>query len=156
MKFLNNRKFFVIVTGLDISGPQNSWCSETNCMSKFVTTDLLLNLFTGMRFALMKVKTGLCYILSCFEVAPCKNTPVPIVFESKNLLTTTKGKMLLYFKRKKFWNKVKPRNTCSLKCWKKTLFNTLNTFLFQKAMVPPTAHTICSQTYTAVAIILST
>jgi len=37
-----------------------------------------------MRFALMQVKTGLCHILSRFEVAPCKETPVPIGLD-KNL-----------------------------------------------------------------------
>jgi hypothetical protein len=36
-------------------------------------------LFAGMRFGLMQVKTGLCHILSRFEVVPCKDTPVPIV-----------------------------------------------------------------------------
>jgi len=33
-----------------------------------------------MLFALMQVKTGLCHILSRFEVAPCKEMPVPIAF----------------------------------------------------------------------------
>jgi len=41
----------------------------------------LLILFKGMRFGQMQVKTGLCHILSRFEVEPCKQTPVPITFK---------------------------------------------------------------------------
>jgi len=70
-------------------------------MSKFLTSDLL-NMLTGMRFGLMEVKTGLCHILSRFEVAPCKDTPVPIVFNPKNFLIVMDGDMLLSFKRKDF------------------------------------------------------
>jgi len=36
-----------------------------------------------MRFALMQVKTGLCHMLSRFEVAPCKETPVTIDLDKK-------------------------------------------------------------------------
>jgi len=70
-------------------------------MSKFLTSDLL-TIFTGMRFELMEVKTGLCHILSRFEVAPCKHTPVPIVFDPKNFFIIMDGDMLLSFKRKIF------------------------------------------------------
>ena len=59
-------------------------------------------MFTGMRFGLMQVKTGLCHILSHFEVASCKDTPVPIVFDPKGFVMTADGDMLLSFKRKNF------------------------------------------------------
>jgi hypothetical protein len=107
---------------LDIYGRQSRWYGESTCMSKFVTTNLLLTLFTGMRFALMQVKTGLCHILSRFEVAPCKETPLPIVFDPKHFLTITKGDMLLSFKQKTFWSKVKPKSTSSLSYRKKKKF----------------------------------
>jgi hypothetical protein len=70
-------------------------------MSKFLTSDLL-TIFTGMRFGLMQVKTGLCHILSRFEVAPCKDTPVPLVFDAKNFIMITDRDMFLSFKRKNF------------------------------------------------------
>jgi hypothetical protein len=57
-------------------------------------------MFTGMRFGLMQVKTGLCHILSHFEVAPCKETPVPIGFDPKSFIMITDGDMPLSFKRK--------------------------------------------------------
>jgi len=53
----------------------------------------------GMRFALMQVKTGLCYILSRFEVAPHRNTPVPIAYDTKTILVTVGGELPLAFKR---------------------------------------------------------
>jgi cytochrome P450 family 6 len=59
----------------------------------------LFYIFTGMRFALMQVKTGLCHILSRFEVAPCKDTPVPIVFDTTAFLLTPNGEIPLSFKR---------------------------------------------------------
>jgi hypothetical protein len=59
-------------------------------------------MFTGMRFGLMEVKTGLCHILSRFEVAPCKDTPVPVAFNPKNFFIVMDGEMLLSFKRKSF------------------------------------------------------
>jgi cytochrome P450 family 6 len=68
-------------------------------MSKFLIPDLF-NMFTGMRFGQMEVKTGLCHILSRFEVAPCKETPVPLVFDPKNPLMVAKGNMFLSFKQK--------------------------------------------------------
>jgi hypothetical protein len=52
-----------------------------------------------MRFGLMQVKTGLCHILSRFEVAPCKDTPVHIVLNKKTFLLTFEGEIPLYFKR---------------------------------------------------------
>jgi hypothetical protein len=48
----------------------------------------------------MQVKAALCHMLSRFEVAPCKETPVPIVFDPKHFFLKTKGDMLLTFKRK--------------------------------------------------------
>jgi len=50
-----------------------------------------------MRFALMQVKTGLCHILSRFEVAPCKETPVPVAFDTKSFLLTVRGELPLNF-----------------------------------------------------------
>jgi hypothetical protein len=52
-----------------------------------------------MRFGLMEVKTGLCHILSRFEVAPCKDTPLRIVFEPKAVLLQPQGELLLSFNR---------------------------------------------------------
>jgi cytochrome P450 family 6 len=56
-------------------------------------------LFTGMLFGLMQVKAGLIHVLSSYEVAPCKDTPVPIVYDPKSFLLLTQGKMPLSFKR---------------------------------------------------------
>jgi hypothetical protein len=50
----------------------------------------------------MEMKAALFHILSRYEVAPCKETPLPIVFDPKHFLTTTKGNLLLSFKGKKF------------------------------------------------------
>jgi cytochrome P450 family 6 len=47
----------------------------------------------------MQVKTGLCHILSRFEVAPCKDTPVPVAFDAKSFLLAISGEMPLSFKR---------------------------------------------------------
>jgi hypothetical protein len=55
-----------------------------------------------MRFGLMQVKTGLCHILSRFEVVPCKDTPVRIVFEPKSALLQMHGDIRLSFKRLQF------------------------------------------------------
>jgi hypothetical protein len=55
-----------------------------------------------MRFGLMQVKTGLCHILSRFEVAPCKHTPVRIAFESKSFTLQTYGEIPLSFNRTQF------------------------------------------------------
>ena len=63
---------------------------------------LFFLLFTGMRFGLMQVKTGLCHILSRFEVAPCKDTPVRIVFNRKHLLMNANGVIRLSFNRRQF------------------------------------------------------
>ena len=62
----------------------------------------LFYIFTGMRFGLMQVKTGLCHILSRFEVAPCKDTPVSIIFDTKSFILSPKGEIPLSFKRTKF------------------------------------------------------
>jgi len=74
---------------------------KSTCISQFLTTDLFI-LFTGMRFALMQVKTGLCHILSRFEVAPCKETPVPIVYETTSFFLQMSGEFRLSFNRMKF------------------------------------------------------
>jgi len=55
-----------------------------------------------MRFGLMQVKTGLCNILSRFEVAPCKETPVCIVFEPNSFLLQIHGEIRLSFNRVQF------------------------------------------------------
>jgi hypothetical protein len=56
-------------------------------------------LFTGMRFGLMQMKTGLCHILSRFEVAPCKGTPVRVVFDPKATVLHMDGEIRLSFNR---------------------------------------------------------
>jgi hypothetical protein len=63
-----------------------------------------LYIFTGMRFALMQVKTGLCHILSRLEVAPHRSTSVPIAFDTKSFLLTIGGELPLTFKRLQLWN----------------------------------------------------
>ncbi|KAJ9594235.1 hypothetical protein L9F63_014395, partial [Diploptera punctata] len=40
----------------------------------------------GMRFGLMAVKTALVHILAEFEVKPCKDTPVPLVFNPRSII----------------------------------------------------------------------
>ncbi|KAJ4432909.1 hypothetical protein ANN_15166, partial [Periplaneta americana] len=50
-----------------------------------------------MRFGLMQTKTGLIHILANYEVSPCKDTPVTLVFDSKSLLLTSEGEMNLTF-----------------------------------------------------------
>jgi hypothetical protein len=52
-----------------------------------------------MRFGLMQVKTGLCHILSRFEVAPCKGTPVRVVFDTKAFVLQMEGEIQLSFNR---------------------------------------------------------
>jgi hypothetical protein len=52
-----------------------------------------------MRFGLMQVKTGLVHMLSCYEVTPCKDTPVPVVFDPKSFLLLPEGELPLSFKR---------------------------------------------------------
>jgi hypothetical protein len=61
-------------------------------------------LFTEMRFALMQAKNGRCHILSRFEVAPCKDTPVRTVFEPKSFLLQMLGEIRMSFNRMQFWN----------------------------------------------------
>jgi hypothetical protein len=46
----------------------------------------------------MQAKVGLCHILSGFEVAPCKETPVPIVMDKKSVLVITEKEVPLSFK----------------------------------------------------------
>jgi hypothetical protein len=70
---------------------------------KFLTAVRLV-LFIGMRFALMQVKTGLCHILSRFEVAPCKDIPERIVFDPKFFMLQNYGEIRLSFNRIQFWN----------------------------------------------------
>jgi hypothetical protein len=52
-----------------------------------------------MRFGLMQVKTGLCHILSRFNVSPHRNTPVPVVFDAKAFNLTSGGEIPLNFIR---------------------------------------------------------
>jgi hypothetical protein len=67
-------------------------------MLNFLTTVRFI-LFTGMRFGLMQVKTGLCHILSRFEVASCKGTPVRVVFDTKSFALQMQGEIRLSFIR---------------------------------------------------------
>ncbi|PNF21100.1 hypothetical protein B7P43_G05546 [Cryptotermes secundus] len=54
---------------------------------------------SGMRFGLMQTKAGLSHILSHFEVLPCKDTPLEIVFDPKAFVLKMDGEMPLSFKR---------------------------------------------------------
>jgi hypothetical protein len=56
-------------------------------------------LFTGKKFGLMQVKAGLSYIVSCFQVAPCRETPLSIVFDTRAFVLAMKGELPLSFKR---------------------------------------------------------
>jgi len=47
----------------------------------------------------MQAKTGLCHILSRFEVAPCKGTPVRIAMDKKSVLVLAEVEVPLSFKR---------------------------------------------------------
>jgi len=74
---------------------------KSTCISKLLPTVVFI-LFTGMRFGLMQVKTGLCHILSRFEVAPCKQTPVSVVYETTSFLLQMNGDFRLSFNRVQF------------------------------------------------------
>jgi hypothetical protein len=50
----------------------------------------------------MQVKTGLIHILSRYEVTPCKDTPVAMVFDPKSFLLLVDGEIPLSFKAYKF------------------------------------------------------
>ncbi|PNF21097.1 Cytochrome P450 6j1 [Cryptotermes secundus] len=53
----------------------------------------------GMRFGFMQVKAGLIHILSRFEVSPCKDTPLAIVFDTKSILLKMDGEIPMSFSR---------------------------------------------------------
>ncbi|KDR15961.1 hypothetical protein L798_09889 [Zootermopsis nevadensis] len=53
----------------------------------------------GMRFGLIQVKMGLIHVLSNYDVAPCKDTPVPIVIDPKSFLFHPIGKIPLSLTR---------------------------------------------------------
>ncbi|PSN38735.1 Cytochrome P450 6j1 [Blattella germanica] len=53
----------------------------------------------GARFGLLKVKIGLIYILSNYEVKPCSRTPTSLIFDPKPFLLATEGEIPLIFKR---------------------------------------------------------
>nr|CAD7427783.1 unnamed protein product [Timema monikensis] len=53
----------------------------------------------GMRFGLMKVKTGLVHLLSKFEVRPCQQTKIPLVVDKTAMMMTTEDSMPLTFNR---------------------------------------------------------
>nr|CAD7401799.1 unnamed protein product [Timema poppensis] len=53
----------------------------------------------GMRFGLMKVKTGLVHLLSKFEVRPCQQTMIPLVVDKSGMMMTTEDSMPLTFNR---------------------------------------------------------
>ncbi|XP_069688236.1 uncharacterized protein [Periplaneta americana] len=55
----------------------------------------------GMRFALISTKTGLIHVLSHYEVAPCKDTPVPLVFDNKSFLLAPRDELPLSFTRRR-------------------------------------------------------
>jgi hypothetical protein len=43
------------------------------------------------------VKTGLSHILSGYEIAPCKDTPVPPLVDENLMLLQIKGEVTLFF-----------------------------------------------------------
>ncbi|KAJ9594227.1 hypothetical protein L9F63_014387 [Diploptera punctata] len=53
----------------------------------------------GMRFGLMQTKTGLTHILSRYQVEPCKETQIPLEFDKKNFLMSSKGGINLKFNK---------------------------------------------------------
>ncbi|CAB0035358.1 unnamed protein product [Trichogramma brassicae] len=53
----------------------------------------------GMRIGLMQSKVGLMQILSKYEVSPCRETPVPLEFDSYTLFTKSKHNMKLNVRR---------------------------------------------------------
>jgi hypothetical protein len=55
-----------------------------------------------MRFAFMQAKTGLCHILSRFEVALCKETPVRIGMDKKSVFVLAEEEVPLSFKRMQY------------------------------------------------------
>ena len=65
-------------------------------LEKYLDSDWFVS---GMRFGLMQVKTGLSHILSRYEVTPCKDTPVPLVFDDNSVLLHTKTEVILSFKK---------------------------------------------------------
>ena len=81
------------------------WDGKSTCISKILATVVFIP-FTAMRFGLMQVKTGLCHILSRFEVAPCKQTTAPVAFNTKSVLLQMQGEIRLSFNRMHFWNNV--------------------------------------------------
>jgi len=50
----------------------------------------------------MQVETVLCHIMSGFEVAPCKERSVPIVFDTKSFILQIHGKIRLSFNKMQF------------------------------------------------------
>jgi hypothetical protein len=81
----------------------DQWDGKSTSISNFLTTVLFI-LFTGMQFALMQVKSGLCHILSRFQVAPGKHSPVSVTFNTKSFLLQMNGDIRLSFNRMKSWN----------------------------------------------------
>ncbi|XP_069686297.1 cytochrome P450 6j1-like [Periplaneta americana] len=53
----------------------------------------------GKQFGLMQVKTGLVHILSKYEVAPCKDTPIPLILDSRAFSLAAKEKIPMTFIR---------------------------------------------------------
>ncbi|KAJ9594228.1 hypothetical protein L9F63_014388 [Diploptera punctata] len=53
----------------------------------------------GMRFGLMQTKTGLTHILSRYQVEPCKETQIPLEFDKKNFLLSSKVGINLKFNK---------------------------------------------------------
>jgi len=89
---------YPIINSIDCNWRSTQLDGKFTYICKFLNTDRL-TLFTGMRFAFMQAKTGLCHILSHFEVAPCKETPMRIVMDKKSVLVMTDQEVPLSFKR---------------------------------------------------------
>lgn len=52
-------------------------------------------LISGSRFGLMQAKVALATVLSKFDVSVCKKTPIPIVFDPKIFVMSSKEEIFL-------------------------------------------------------------
>lgn len=51
----------------------------------------------GMRLGLLMVKSALAHVLSHYEVTPCKDTPIPLLFDPRPFLLAVEGDIPLLF-----------------------------------------------------------
>jgi hypothetical protein len=80
LSFLERAIYYILLNSMDVNCGQ--MVNSLDCGSSWTPISWL---FTGMRFGQLQVKTGLCHILSSFEVAPCKETSERAVFDRKSI-----------------------------------------------------------------------